>query len=144
MILTSSGGPFRGRSARELADVTPEEALKHPTWRMGPKITIDSATLMNKALEVIEARWLFELEPEQIEVVDPSGERGALDGRVRRRQRDRPALAARHAAADPVRADLPRPRPRPVPAARPDASRSRCTSSRRTGRRSRAWTWASR
>jgi 1-deoxy-D-xylulose-5-phosphate reductoisomerase len=69
VILTSSGGPFRGRSARELTDVTPEEALRHPTWRMGPKISIDSATLMNKALEVIEARWLFGLEPEQIEVV---------------------------------------------------------------------------
>ncbi len=69
VILTSSGGPFRGKSARELADVTPEQALRHPTWRMGPKITIDSATLMNKALEVIEARWLFGLEPEQIDVV---------------------------------------------------------------------------
>jgi 1-deoxy-D-xylulose-5-phosphate reductoisomerase len=69
VILTSSGGPFRGRSRSQLVDVTPEEALKHPTWQMGPKITIDSATLMNKALEVIEARWLFELEPEQVEVV---------------------------------------------------------------------------
>jgi 1-deoxy-D-xylulose-5-phosphate reductoisomerase len=69
IILTSSGGPFRGKNARELADVTPEQALRHPTWRMGPKISIDSATLMNKALEVIEARWLFGLEPEQIEVV---------------------------------------------------------------------------
>jgi 1-deoxy-D-xylulose-5-phosphate reductoisomerase len=69
VILTSSGGPFRGRSARALADVTPEQALRHPTWRMGPKISIDSATLMNKALEVIEARWLFGLEPDQIEVV---------------------------------------------------------------------------
>ena len=69
VILTSSGGPFRGRSARELANVTPEDALKHPTWQMGPKISIDSATLMNKALEVIEARWLFQLEPEQVEVV---------------------------------------------------------------------------
>jgi 1-deoxy-D-xylulose-5-phosphate reductoisomerase len=69
VVLTSSGGPFRGRSARELARVTPEDALKHPTWKMGPKITIDSATLMNKALEVIEARWLFQLEPEQVEVV---------------------------------------------------------------------------
>ena len=69
MILTSSGGPFRGRTRKELTDVTPEEALKHPTWQMGPKITIDSATLMNKALEVIEARWLFELEPDQVEVV---------------------------------------------------------------------------
>jgi 1-deoxy-D-xylulose-5-phosphate reductoisomerase len=69
VVLTSSGGPFRGKSARELKCVTPDDALKHPTWRMGPKITIDSATLMNKALEVIEARWLFGLEPEQIEVV---------------------------------------------------------------------------
>jgi 1-deoxy-D-xylulose-5-phosphate reductoisomerase len=69
VILTSSGGPFRGKTRRELRDVTPEMALKHPTWSMGPKITIDSATLMNKALEVIEARWLFDLEPDQIEVV---------------------------------------------------------------------------
>ena len=69
VILTSSGGPFRGKSRAELETVTPEQALKHPTWRMGPKISIDSATLMNKALEVIEARWLFGLEPEQIEVV---------------------------------------------------------------------------
>lgn len=69
VILTSSGGPFRGRTRGELEGVTPEEALNHPTWRMGPKISIDSATLMNKALEVIEARWLFGLEPEQIEVV---------------------------------------------------------------------------
>jgi 1-deoxy-D-xylulose-5-phosphate reductoisomerase len=69
VILTSSGGPFRGRSKKELGSVTPEDALQHPTWQMGPKITIDSATLMNKALEVIEARWLFQLEPSQIEVV---------------------------------------------------------------------------
>src|SRR5207244_13622350 len=69
VILTSSGGPFRGRSARELAQVTPQDALQHPTWQMGPKITIDSATLMNKALEVIEARWLFQLEPDEVEVV---------------------------------------------------------------------------
>ena len=69
VILTSSGGPFRGKTAREIANVSAEQALKHPTWRMGPKISIDSATLMNKALEVIEARWLFDLKPEQIEVV---------------------------------------------------------------------------
>ncbi len=69
VVLTASGGPFRGRRQAELADVTADEALQHPTWRMGPKITIDSATLMNKALEVIEARWLFGLEPEQIEVI---------------------------------------------------------------------------
>jgi 1-deoxy-D-xylulose-5-phosphate reductoisomerase len=69
VILTSSGGPFRGKARHELEKVTPDEALRHPTWRMGPKITVDSATLMNKALEVIEARWLFGLEPHQIEVV---------------------------------------------------------------------------
>ena len=69
VILTSSGGPFRGKTRRELAAVTPEQALRHPTWNMGPKISVDSATLMNKALEVIEARWLFDLEPDQIEVV---------------------------------------------------------------------------
>jgi 1-deoxy-D-xylulose-5-phosphate reductoisomerase len=69
VVLTASGGPFRGRSRAELADVTVEEALNHPTWNMGKKITVDSATLMNKALEVIEARWLFDLRPEQIEVI---------------------------------------------------------------------------
>lgn len=69
VVLTGSGGPFRGRSRQDLASVTVEQALRHPTWRMGPKITIDSATLMNKALEIIEARWLFGLEPEQIEVI---------------------------------------------------------------------------
>jgi 1-deoxy-D-xylulose-5-phosphate reductoisomerase len=69
IVLTGSGGPFRGRSRAQLAGVRVEEALRHPTWRMGPKITVDSATLMNKALEVIEARWLFGLPPERIEVV---------------------------------------------------------------------------
>jgi 1-deoxy-D-xylulose-5-phosphate reductoisomerase len=69
VVLTASGGPFRGKTASELANVTVAEALRHPTWRMGPKITIDSATLMNKALEVIEARWLFGLDPERIEVI---------------------------------------------------------------------------
>jgi 1-deoxy-D-xylulose-5-phosphate reductoisomerase len=69
VVLTSSGGPFRGKSRRDLGRVTSEQALRHPTWRMGPKITIDSATMMNKALEVVEARWLFGLEPDQIEVV---------------------------------------------------------------------------
>ena len=69
VILTSSGGPFRGKTRRELENVTREQALNHPTWKMGPKISIDSATLMNKALEVIEARWLFDLRPDQIEVV---------------------------------------------------------------------------
>ncbi|CAN5188659.1 1-deoxy-D-xylulose-5-phosphate reductoisomerase [soil metagenome] len=69
VVLTASGGPFRGKKAAELVNVKAEDALKHPTWNMGPKISVDSATLMNKALEVIEARWLFELEPSQIDVV---------------------------------------------------------------------------
>ena len=69
IYLTASGGPFRGMSAPELANVTKKEALKHPNWDMGAKITIDSATLMNKGLEVIEAKWLFDLKEEQIEVV---------------------------------------------------------------------------
>ncbi|REK15606.1 MAG: 1-deoxy-D-xylulose-5-phosphate reductoisomerase [Planctomycetota bacterium] len=69
IILTASGGPFRRHSAEQLAEVTVEDALRHPTWDMGPKITIDSATMMNKALEIIEARWLFDLEPDQIDVV---------------------------------------------------------------------------
>lgn len=69
VVLTASGGPFRGRTACQLDDVTPADALKHPTWVMGPKITVDSATLMNKALEVIEARWLFDLRAEQIDVI---------------------------------------------------------------------------
>ena len=69
VVLTASGGPFRGWTKDRLKDVTPEMALAHPTWDMGPKITVDSATLMNKALEVIEAKWLFGLGTDQIEVV---------------------------------------------------------------------------
>ncbi|RDV10757.1 1-deoxy-D-xylulose-5-phosphate reductoisomerase [Pontibacter diazotrophicus] len=69
IILTASGGPFRGRTTEELAQVTKAQALKHPNWEMGAKITIDSASLMNKGLEVIEAKWLFGLRNEQIEVV---------------------------------------------------------------------------
>jgi 1-deoxy-D-xylulose-5-phosphate reductoisomerase len=69
LVITASGGPFRGRSREELADVTPEEALRHPTWRMGRKITVDSATLANKGLELIEAHFLFDLPYEKIDVV---------------------------------------------------------------------------
>ncbi|OFX25755.1 MAG: 1-deoxy-D-xylulose-5-phosphate reductoisomerase [Bacteroidetes bacterium GWA2_31_9b] len=69
IILTASGGPFRGKDIDFLKKVTPEQALKHPNWDMGAKITIDSATLMNKGFEAIEAKWLFDLKPEQIEVV---------------------------------------------------------------------------
>jgi 1-deoxy-D-xylulose-5-phosphate reductoisomerase len=69
LVLTASGGPFRGRSSSELAGVSAAEALRHPTWKMGRKITIDSATLMNKGLEVIEAHWLFGARADQIDVV---------------------------------------------------------------------------
>ena len=69
IILTASGGPFRGKTIEELKHVTKEQALRHPNWSMGSKITIDSATLMNKGLEVIEAKWLFGLTPDQVEVV---------------------------------------------------------------------------
>lgn len=69
ILLTASGGPFRGRTREELADVTLEDALKHPNWSMGRKITIDSSTLVNKGLEVMEAKWLFGVELDQIQVV---------------------------------------------------------------------------
>ena len=69
IILTASGGPFRGKKRHELENVTKEQALKHPNWSMGAKITVDSASLMNKGLEVIEAKWLFDLNQNQIEVV---------------------------------------------------------------------------
>ncbi len=69
LILTASGGPFRGKKTEALKQIRPEDALKHPNWSMGKKITIDSATLVNKGLEVIEAKWLFHVEPEQIQVV---------------------------------------------------------------------------
>ena len=69
IILTASGGPFRGKKRHELKSVTKAQALKHPNWTMGAKVTIDSASLMNKGLEVIEAKWLFGLKPEQIEVI---------------------------------------------------------------------------
>ena len=69
IVLTASGGPFRGHSAEALATVGPHDALAHPTWRMGRKITIDSATLVNKGLEMIEARWLFDVPPDRIDIV---------------------------------------------------------------------------
>jgi 1-deoxy-D-xylulose-5-phosphate reductoisomerase len=69
LLLTASGGPFRTRDPATLRDVTPEQACAHPNWVMGRKISVDSATMMNKALEVIEARYLFGVQPAQIEVV---------------------------------------------------------------------------
>lgn len=69
ILLTASGGPFRGRTTEQLMDIQVEDALKHPNWSMGRKITIDSSTMVNKGLEVIEAKWLFDVEPENIQVV---------------------------------------------------------------------------
>ena len=69
IVLTASGGPFRGFSAARMRDVTPRMAMAHPTWAMGPKVTVDSATMMNKALEMIEAKWLFGLDVDQIGVM---------------------------------------------------------------------------
>src|ERR1044072_5163110 len=69
IILTASGGPFRGSTKTEIANATRDEALDHPNWKMGDKITIDSVTLMNKGLEVIEAKWLFGFDADQISVV---------------------------------------------------------------------------
>ncbi len=69
LILTASGGPFLNRPIAEFPNVTPEEALQHPTWKMGPRITVDSATLMNKGFEIIEARWLFDIQASSVDVV---------------------------------------------------------------------------
>jgi 1-deoxy-D-xylulose-5-phosphate reductoisomerase len=69
IVLTTSGGPFRGTKPEEIQNAAKNEVLAHPVWRMGPKITVDSATMMNKALEIIEARWLFDIAPEKIEVL---------------------------------------------------------------------------
>jgi 1-deoxy-D-xylulose-5-phosphate reductoisomerase len=69
LILTASGGPFLRHTEKQMAGITPEQALRHPTWKMGPKVTIDSATLMNKGMEIIEARWLFGLPLHRIDVV---------------------------------------------------------------------------
>jgi 1-deoxy-D-xylulose-5-phosphate reductoisomerase len=69
LILTASGGPFRTTARELLKDVTPDEALNHPTWKMGKRITVDSATMMNKGLEVIEARWLFDIPAEKIDIL---------------------------------------------------------------------------
>ena len=108
LVLTASGGPFRNAPAETFAHVTREEALNHPTWNMGRKITIDSATLMNKGLEVIEARWLFGVPPRARRGADPPAVGGALDGGVRGRHGAGAARGHRHAPAHPVRAELSR------------------------------------
>ena len=121
ILLTASGGPFRGWPPREARGITVEDALEHPTWQMGAKITIDSATLMNKGLEIIEARWLFDVPPEQVQViVHPQSIVHSMveyvDG-----SRHRPARRARHGHPDPLRADVSR---SGCPARRPARSAS--------------------
>jgi 1-deoxy-D-xylulose-5-phosphate reductoisomerase len=121
ILLTASGGPFRELPRERFAQVGVEDALRHPTWKMGPKITIDSATLMNKGLEIIEARWLFDLEPHQVQViVHPQSIVHSMveyiDG----------AVIAQLGVADmgvPILYALTYPERRPAPAARLDLSR---------------------
>lgn len=84
LLLTASGGPFRTTPVEQLAAVTPDQACAHPNWVMGRKISVDSATMMNKGLELIEARWLFNVPAERIEVVIHSAERDSFAGSVRR------------------------------------------------------------
>jgi len=132
LILTASGGPFRGKSLAALASVTAADALKHPTWQMGPKITIDSATLMNKGLEVIEAHWLFGVPASQIDVVvHPQSIVHSMaelkDGSIIAGTPSRSRTAS-----GPPSAGWTGPRRPPGP------------SSRRTGPRSAAWTWPTR
>ncbi len=105
IILTASGGPFRGRTADQLAEVTPAEALRHPTWSMGRRITIDSATLINKGLEVIEAHVLFGVDYDRIDVRGPPREHRPRHGRVRRRLGEGAYRGAGHEGAHPVRPD---------------------------------------
>ena len=126
LILTASGGAFRDMPARDLERVTPREALRHPTWDMGRKITIDSATLMNKGFEAIEARWLFDVPMDRIEIVMHRESIVHSLVEFARRQRQGAARRAGHAPADPVRAQLPGARRRRRrAAAQPGARRRR-------------------
>ena len=106
LILTAREGRFATHLPSELAKVTPEQALNHPTWKMGRRITIDSATLMNKGFEVIEACWLFDLAPVASGGGGTSAILGPCHGRIQRRQRDRAGIGNRHADADPIRDDI--------------------------------------
>ncbi len=101
LTLTASGGALRSLSLAKLSSVTPEQALRHPTWSMGSKITIDSANLMNKGLEVIEARWLFDMDIERIGVV-LHAQSVVHSGRLGQSA----ARPSGHAPSDPVRAEL--------------------------------------
>ena len=125
LVLTGSGGPFRGRTRADLEDVTPEQALAHPTWRMGPKITIDSATLANKGLELIEAHFLFGVPYERIEVaIQPTSIVHSLRPLPRRRRARAPRLS-RHARSDLVRAHVSRARRDSARSARPHIAHAR-------------------
>ena len=106
LVLTASGGPFRTTPVEALASVTAADALSHPTWKMGRKITIDSATMMNKGLEVIEAHWLFDVPADRIDVVIHPAVGRPLDGRVHGRLAAGATRRHRHEAADPVRLHL--------------------------------------
>ena len=106
IILTASGGPFREMDPAGLEKVTAAQALAHPNWEMGPKITIDSATLMNKGLEAIEAAWLFGLEPGKNIDPRPPHLRGSLGGGVHRRFGGGPDGRPGHAAAHRLRSGL--------------------------------------
>lgn len=97
MVLTASGGPFRGKTAEQLKNVTVDEALAHPTWKMGPKITIDSSTLMNKGLEVIEAHELFGVSYDDIDVVVHPQSIAHSMARIHRWFQHCPGVDARHA-----------------------------------------------
>ena len=103
LILTASGGPFRTMSRETMASVTPRQALNHPTWKMGNRITIDSATLMNKGFEVIEACWLFGFAPSEVGRGDSSAVDCACHGRIQRWQCACPDLGDGHANAHTVR-----------------------------------------
>ena len=141
IVLTASGGPFRELSNEQLKQVTVDDALAHPTWDMGPKITIDSATMMNKALEIIESRWLFGLTAEQIEVViHPQSIVHSfvefVDGSVIAQ-----TGSARYEAADSIRAGVSAPAAGRGRAAGLVATRGGWNSSRPMRSGSRPWSW---
>ena len=142
LVLTGSGGPFRGRTRAELEDVTPEQALAHPTWRMGPKITMDSATLANKGLEVIEAHYPLRRAVRPDRGRDPADVDRALARPLPRRRRARAPRLPGHARADLVRAHVPRARRDAAAAARPHLAHARVLAARHRdvpdARRSRA------
>ena len=109
LMLTASGGPFRTRELSTFGAITVDDALAHPTWRMGPKITIDSATMMNKGLEVIEARWLFDVPGRADRSRPPSSVDRPLAGGIRGRLGHRADVAERHEFPDSLRPDVARP-----------------------------------